>query len=160
MIPIDSIVIISNMLCLWHCQKPNFPSSSTNIDVKPNNSRTSPTLYSKRRFRINQKLFKVRLPQKISTCLPSPFTQYQTYLEPSPRLRCRLQRIAVSTMRIKPGCRAIRCAIALATGLNPDKRISERVARVGRKALAEAGADNVAPVAPGVLLSGLDAVAS
>lgn len=50
-------------------------------------------------------------------------------------------------------------AIALATGLDPDEGVLERIAGVGRGPDAEARADDVAPVAPLALLGGLDAIA-
>lgn len=49
-------------------------------------------------------------------------------------------------------------AITLSTGLDPHKGILERIAGVSRGANTEAGADDVAPVTPGVLLRGLDAI--
>ena len=62
-------------------------------------------------------------------------------------------------MRIISRGRAIGRPVALATGLDPNERIGQRVACVGGETLAEASADDIAPVAPGVLLGGLDAVA-
>ena len=50
-------------------------------------------------------------------------------------------------------------SVALSAGLDPDEGVLEGVAGVGGGADAEAGADDVAPVAPGELGGGLDAVA-
>jgi len=56
--------------------------------------------------------------------------------------------------------RGVGGAVTLSTGLDPDKRISKRIASVRRRADAEARADDVAPVAPLLLLCWLDAVAA
>jgi hypothetical protein len=62
-------------------------------------------------------------------------------------------------MEIVPRRARITRPIALATRLGPDERVGQAVPRIGRGAGAEAGADDVAPVAPGLLLGRLDAVA-
>ena len=95
---------------------------------------------SQSRVRIPQQLLKVRL-------------------EPRPRFRRRLQRITQSAVVVVSRRRRVRSAITLAAGLDPDERVLERVARVGREGHAETRADQVAPVAPFVLGRGLDAVA-
>jgi hypothetical protein len=81
-----------------------------------------------------------------------------TYLEPSTSLRSRLQSITISAVRVIPGGSRVGRAITLSTGLDPYKGILERIAGVSRGANTEAGADDVAPVTPGVLLRGLDAI--
>lgn len=81
-----------------------------------------------------------------------------TYLEPSTSLRSRLQSITISAVRVIPGGSRVGRAITLSTGLDPHKGILERIAGVSRGANTEAGADDVAPVTPGVLLRGLDAI--
>lgn len=50
--------------------------------------------------------------------------------------------------------------VTLSTGLDPDEGVSERVAGVGGGADTEPSADDVAPVAPGLLLGGLDTVSA
>lgn len=81
-----------------------------------------------------------------------------TYLEPSTSLRSRLQSITISAVRVIPGGSRVGRAITLSTGLDPHKGILERIAGVSRGANTEAGADDVAPVTPGVLLRGLDTI--
>lgn len=95
----------------------------------------------KRRVGINKQLLEIRL-------------------EPGPRLGRRLQRIRISTVGIVARAGAVRSAIALTTGLNPDKSIEQWVAGVSTGARTKARADDIAPVAPGLLLGGLHAVAA
>jgi hypothetical protein len=63
-------------------------------------------------------------------------------------------------VRVIPGGRRVGRAITLSAGLDPHERILERIASVGRGANTKAGADDVAPVTPGVLLGRLDAITS
>lgn len=63
----------------------------------------------------------------------------------------------LAAVRVEAGRRAVAGAVALASGLDPDDRVDEGRAGAGRRARAEAGALDVAPVAPGlaeVLLAG------
>ena len=63
-------------------------------------------------------------------------------------------------MRIEAICTPIARPIALASGLDPNERIDERVARIGRGTHAETCPDHVAPVAPFLLFGRLHAVAA
>ncbi len=83
---------------------------------------------------------------------------HKVRLEPSSRLRSRLKGIRIATMGIISRARCIARAIALSARLDPDEGVFERVAGVGSGTHAKASADDVAPVTPGVLLGGLDAV--
>lgn len=56
---------------------------------------------------------------------------------------------------IVTGRRGVRGTVTLATRLNPDKRVDERGAGVGRGAQTETSADGVAPVTPSLLTSRL-----
>ena len=81
-------------------------------------------------------------------------------LEPSPRLRSRLQRILKSAMRVISVGRGIAGPIGLAAGLHPDDRVDVLVARVAAGPHSEPGVDDVAPVALLDLGSGLHAAAA
>jgi len=85
---------------------------------------------------------------------------HKVVLEPGTRLGGRLERIGQTAVSVVAGGRGIRGTIALAAGLDPGPGVEERVVGDGGRADAEAGADDVAPVAPGLLLGGLDAVAA
>lgn len=84
----------------------------------------------------------------------------QSYLEPSPSLRCRLQRITISTMGIVTRSRRVGGPITLTTGLDPDKGVFQLVSGVGCRPNTETSAFHVAPVTPSLLLGWLDAVAA
>lgn len=62
-------------------------------------------------------------------------------------------------MSVVSRARAVRGAVALSAGLDPYEGVFERVAGAGRRADTETGAFDVAPVSPGVLGGGLDAIA-
>lgn len=96
----------------------------------------------------------------ISQMLQIIQSQENTNLEPSPSLRSRLESITISAMRIIPSGARIRSPITLSTRLNPDKGILQRVASVSGRSDTEASTFHIAPVAPGVLLCWLDAVAA
>lgn len=111
-----------------------------------------------RRVRVDQKLLEVAL-QTIS--LVTNFSsESKTYLEPSSCLRCRLECIIVSAVRIVSRRTGVRGTITLTTGLDPDERVDESVTGVGGRTNTEASADNIAPVTPSLLLGRLDTVAA
>ena len=62
-------------------------------------------------------------------------------------------------MGIVAGRGSVRGTVTFTTGLNPDKGVLERVTSVGRLADTDVGSDQIAPVTPGILLRGLDAIA-
>lgn len=51
-------------------------------------------------------------------------------------------------MVVVTGSRGVTCAVALTTGLDPDKGIDQVVAGVGTRTATEAGSLDVAPVSP------------
>lgn len=63
-------------------------------------------------------------------------------------------------MGIVARSRRIRGPITLTTRLDPDKGVFQGVTGVGSRPDAEASAFHVAPVAPSLLLGGLDAIAA
>jgi hypothetical protein len=85
---------------------------------------------------------------------------YKVRLEPRSRLRRGLKRIGETTVRIISDSSSIRSTVTLTTGLDPDVCVEEWVISHGAGTDTEAGADDVAPVAPGLLLGRLDAVAT
>ena len=80
-------------------------------------------------------------------------------LVPSTRLRGRLERIVLSTVGVVSGRASIRSTIRLATRLDPDKGIDERVSSGASGADTETGAVDVAPVTP-LLAEASDGVAA
>ena len=78
-------------------------------------------------------------------------------LEPGTGLGRGLRGVGERARRVVARRRRVRGTVGLASGLDPDDRVDERVARVRRRADTEAGALDVAPVAPllaEVLLAG------
>lgn len=69
-------------------------------------------------------------------------------MEPGTGLGRGLRSVRERARRIVAGRRAVGRAVGLASGLDPDDGIDERVAGVGRRAGAEARALDVAPIAP------------
>lgn len=83
-----------------------------------------------------------------------------THLEPRAGLGGGLERVGEAAVVVVAGGGGVAGAVALAAGLDPNEGVLEGVAGVGGEGLAEAGAHEVAPVAPGLLLRGLHAVAA
>jgi hypothetical protein len=54
----------------------------------------------------------------------------------------------------------IRTYVAFSTWLDPDESILKRVTRIGRRSHTESGTNDIAPITPGILLSGLDSISS
>ena len=78
-------------------------------------------------------------------------------LEPGTSFGRGLRGVRERARRVEARRRAVGRAVGLASGLDPDDGVNERVAGVGRRAGTEAGALDVAPVAPlltEVLLAG------
>lgn len=69
-------------------------------------------------------------------------------LEPLASLRGRLEGIRQAAVGVVADGTGVAGAVALTTGLDPDKGVEQVVAGVGRRAQAEASADSVAPVTP------------
>lgn len=84
----------------------------------------------------------------------------EAYLEPLAGFRSRLEGIFKPTMSIIALSRLIRGTITLSTGLSPDEGVNKVVASLSGRALAEAGVNDVAPVAPLNLAGRLVSVAA
>ena len=69
-------------------------------------------------------------------------------LEPLAGLGGRLQGIRPAAVEVVASRGGVASAIALTAGLDPDKGIEQVMARVGRRASTEAGANGIAPVTP------------
>jgi hypothetical protein len=80
-------------------------------------------------------------------------------LEPATGLRGGLESIRVTAVRVVAGGGGVRGTVALATGLDPDPGIEERVGGGRAWADTETSADDIAPVSPCLLLGGLNTVA-
>lgn len=78
-------------------------------------------------------------------------------LEPGTSLRSRHQRISITAVRIVASGTRVASAITLSARLDPNERIDERIASVGRRQRTESSALDIAPVAPLQLLGRLDA---
>lgn len=94
-----------------------------------------------RRVGINQQLLEIRL-------------------EPRPCLRSRLQRIRIPTVGIVPRASTVTRTITLTTRLDPNKSVEQWVTSVSARASTKASTDNIAPVAPSLLLRRLDTIAA
>lgn len=84
----------------------------------------------------------------------------KTYLEPLASLGSRLEGIFKPTVGIIALSRLVRGAIALSARLSPDEGVNKLVTSLGGGALAKAGVDDVAPVAPFNLAGGLVSIAA
>ena len=72
----------------------------------------------------------------------------EVLLEPRPRLGRGLVRVRERARRVVAGRGRVGRAVGLAAGLDPHDRVDERAGRARRRARAEPGALDVAPVAP------------
>lgn len=79
-------------------------------------------------------------------------------LEPSSSLGGRLEGIAVSAVGVVARRGGVRGTVTLTTGLDPDESVLKSITSVGGEGGTEASANDVAPVTPGLLLSGLNTV--
>lgn len=122
---------------------PHVPLHRTNPHLYTNHPSPpdpNPQPTSKARISIRKQLHKIRL-------------------KPRSRLGSRLQCITIRTMGIVSRTTRITRAIALTPRLNPHESIFDGRARIRSRSNPKPGPDDIAPVSPGILLGGLDAVA-